>query len=125
MFVRFVILSSDSDTGKKTGILVAGHSLRDDGDISVEEHRELQIRLKWFNDNLHIPPTYDNPQNKKALSWFKDAAVKPIRYMWDLKRILDQHGLHVDVWKSRNPGRIIYEDGWQVVAIPAKGQTFS
>ena len=39
--------------------------------------------------------------------------------------MLDQHGMLVDVWKSRSPGRIVYEDGWQIVAIPAKGQKFS
>ena len=124
MFIRFTLLSNDSDTGKKVGILVAGHTLRDEGDIAVEEHRELRLRLKWFDDNLYVPLTYDNPQNRRALSWFKGTASKPIRYMWDLKRILDQHGLHVDVLKTRNPGKVIYEDGWQVVAIPAKGQKF-
>jgi len=125
MLIRFTTLARDPDTGRNVGILVAGHTLRDEGDISVEEHRELRLRLKWFNDNLSIPPTYNDPQNKRALSWFKAGASKPIQYMWDLKRILDQHGLQVTVTKTRDPGKVIYEDGWQVVAIPAKGHRFT
>lgn len=125
MFIRFATLERDIDTGRSIGILVAGHTLRDVGEISVDEHRELRLRLKWFNDNLHIPPTYDDPQNKRALSWFKSSATKPIQYMWDLKRMLDQHGFHVDVLKTLEPGKIIYEDDWQVVAIPRKGQKFA
>lgn len=42
-----------------------------------------------------------------------------------LKVILDLHGYHVNVLKTADPGKIIYEDGWQVVAIPAKGQRFT
>lgn len=124
MFIRFIRPRIDPDTKKNVGILVAAHTLRDDGDISVEQHRELRLHLEWFNKNLHIPPIYDDLKNRRALSWFKASAEKPIQRMWQLKTILDQHGCHVDVLKTTNPGRVVYEDGWQVVAIPARGQKF-
>ena len=124
MFLRFTILSPDPDTGKNTGILVAAHKLRDEGNLSVDEHRELRLCLQWFNDHLTVPKTY-NLQNKRALAWFKPEAQKPIERMWQLKHILDTQGLHVNVLKTATPGRIVFEDGWQVIAIPAKGQVFS
>lgn len=124
MFLRFTILATDSDTGKSTGVLVAGHKLRDEGDLSVDEHRELRLCLQWFNDHLTVPSVYDL-QNKRALAWFKPEAKKPIERMWQLKSILDAHGLHVNVLKTAAPGRIIFEDGWQIVAIPTRGQRFN
>jgi hypothetical protein len=124
MFIRFAVLQPDADTGKKCGVLVAGHTLRDEGDLSVEEHRQLRLCLKWFNENVKQPGTYDNLHNKRALSWFRSSADECIRHMWDLKQILDHHGLHVEVLKTKTPGTIVYEDECQVVAIPPKGAPF-
>lgn len=87
MCIRFITLARDPDTGWNSGILVAGHALRDENDISVEEHRELRLCLNWFNDNLHVPSTYDGPQNRRALSWFKSDAAKPIHYMRCRRRL--------------------------------------
>jgi hypothetical protein len=127
MFVRFTVLSTDADTGRSTGVLVAGHILRDEGDLSVEEHRELRLCLQWFNDQLKVPSTSSTYtiQNRRALSWFKPGATEHIKRMWELKHILARHGLHVNVLKTREPGTVVYEDQWQLVAVPAKGQRFS
>ncbi len=124
MLIRFTVLGVDADTGKRLGVLVAAHLLRDEGHISAEEHRELRLRLEWFNEHLQIPSTYKDLQNKRALAWFKPEAKRPIRYMWELKNILDRHGLHVEVLRTPDPGTVIYQDGWQVVAIPRRGQRF-
>lgn len=83
MFIRFTILATDPDTRKEAGVLVAAHLLRDNGDLSVEQHHELRLCLKWFNEHLNIPPTYrDSGNNKRALSWYKPEAKKPIERMW-------------------------------------------
>ncbi len=125
MFIRFTVLSTDADTGKSTGVLVAGHTLRDEGDLSVEEHHQLRLCLQWFNEQLKVPSKlYKDLQNKRALSWFKPSAAEHIKHMWELKHILDHHGLHVNVLKTHEPGKVVYEDEWQVLAIPAKGQRF-
>jgi hypothetical protein len=41
--------------------------------------------------------------------------------MWELKRLLEAHGYHVNVTQTKEPGSVVYEDEWQVVAKPAKG----
>jgi hypothetical protein len=42
--------------------------------------------------------------------------------MWALKAILETHGYTVEVHKTDDPGIVLFEDGWQVVAKPHKGR---
>ncbi len=49
-------------------------------------------------------------EHRRAISWFKpDAEV-------------DLHGYHVEVLRTTEPGTVVFEDGWQVIAKPGKGQ---
>ena len=123
--IRFTLLSRDSDSGRKLGILVAAAQLRDEGDISNVEHQKIRIALDWFNSELNIPKILKNPGKQRAISWFKPQATEAISRMWKLKTILDQHDLHVEVHKIDNPGTIIYEDEWQIVAISQKNSKVS
>jgi hypothetical protein len=104
---------------------VAAHELRDSEGLSVAEHEELRVCLAWFNMNLNHPACLADPSNRRALSWFKPAATKPIARMWALKAILENHGYTVDVLKTDDPGIVLFEDGWQVVAKPPKGKKVS
>jgi len=50
------------------------------------------------------------------VSWFKDDAKKlPIRKMWEIVTLLKEHGIAVRVLRSRKPGKILYEDDYQIV----------
>lgn len=122
MFLRFTLLVEDTDSGRKRGVLVAAHEWRDSDKLSADEHGVLQDALRWFNQNLHVPPCLKLPENRRALSWFKSDAKAPLSRMWALVEILKAHGLQVELHKTRTPGRVIYEDGWQVVAKPVRGQ---
>jgi len=124
-YLRFAISVLEQDSGYRRGILVAAHQLRDNGDLTVEEHRELRQSLAWFNVNLNHPACLADPANRRAISWFKPAALKPISRMWGLKAILENHGHTVTVHKTDDPGIILFEDGWQVVAKPRRGQRVS
>ena len=121
-YIRFTLLSTDPDSGKRQGILTAAHELRDSDVLTRDEHRQLRMLLGWFNEKLKVPKVLGTSETRRALSWFKPEAQKPIARMWELKRALDYHGYNVEVTKTKEPGRIIYEDGWQIVAIPPKGR---
>jgi hypothetical protein len=124
VFIRFATLATDSDSGRSGGVLVAAHTLRDDGDLSVQEHETLRTALAWFNDHLPVPAALADPEHRRAISWFKPAADEAIRRMWQLKNLLDLHGHHVNVLRTSDPGTVVYQDDWQVIAKPYRGQRF-
>lgn len=124
MLIRFTTLATDSDSGHTGGVLVAAHTLRDEGNLSPEEHLQLRVELAWFNENLHIPGQLEQRDNRRAISWFKPSANEAIQRMWRLKTLLEPHGIHVNVLRTSEPGTIVYEDAWQVIAKPSKGQRF-
>jgi hypothetical protein len=124
VLIRFTTLATDPDSGHTGGVLVAAHTLRDDGDLTADEHQELHNALLWFNDHLQIPGELEQPENRRAISWFTPAADEAIRRMWHLKDLLDRHGHHVEVLRTSDPGTVVYQDAWQVIAKPRKGQRF-
>ncbi len=124
MLIRFSTLAADPDSGREGGVLVAAHTLRDEGDLSSHEHQELRTALAWFNEHLPIPTELTAPEHRRAISWFKPAAKEAIRRMWQLKEHLDAHGHLVQVLRTSDPGTVLYQDDWQVIAKPYKGQRF-
>src|SRR5688572_9162574 len=124
MLIRFATLVTDPDSGHASGILVTAHTLRDEGDLTSEEHLELRAALAWFNEELFVPKLLERAEHRRAISWFKPAAEEAVRRMWHLKELLDRHGHHVEVLRTSEPGTVIYEDDWQVIAKPRKGQRF-
>ena len=124
MLIRFVTLATDSDSVRAGGVLVAAHTLRDEGDLTIEEHKDLRNALAWFNEHLPVPTALADPEHRRAISWFKPAAGEAIRRMWQLKALLDSHGQHVSVLRTSDPGTVVHQDNWQVIAKPHKGQRF-
>ena len=122
MYLRFTLVELDKDSKRKRGILVAAHDLRNEGDLSPEEFIVVAECLKWFNSKLKVPKELREPGTDRALSWFKASAVEPIGKMWDLVYLMRNHGVNIELFKSENPGRVIYEDEWQVVAFPPRGE---
>ena len=42
--------------------------------------------------------------------------MEPIRRMWDIVAILREHGVAARMVTAEKPGKIVYEDRYQVVA---------
>ena len=124
MLIRFTTLAADPDSGHTSGVLVAAHTLRDEGELTAQEHQQLREALSWFNQELFVPKLLEQTEHRRAISWFKPAADEAIRRMWHLKHLLDFHGCHVEVLRTSEPGTVVYEDDWQVIAKPPKGQRF-
>jgi len=122
--IRFATESVDDDSGHRTGILVAAHELRDEGELSAVEHAVVRLELEWFNCNLPIPGKLESEEHRRAISWFKPSAAEFISRMWRLKTILEIHGISVRVLKTTEPGCIVHEDSFQVIAKPKKGRRY-
>ncbi len=122
MYIRFVVHRKDEDSGRRMGLFQAFFDLRDAGLVSqYEEDQLLQIR-DWFDANLEKPGTFSRSNKfhakSVAISWFKDTATEHIARMYELKTIVETHGIVVDVIRTDRPGYIVYEDIYQVTAEP-------
>ena len=120
MYLRFTILRKDEDSHARQGVLVAGHLLRDEGDLDSYEYTSLCTSLAWFNKYLRVPAILNEQESERGISWFKSDARSPIDQMWNLIAILRVQGVEFSLLKTDNPGTIVYEDKWQVVAKPAR-----
>lgn len=115
MFVRFVV-GADTDHHKAlTGVINAACDLRDDGKLSVSEKKWLAEVGSWFDAHLPAPPFKKRDWPDRAVAWFKDDARESIGHIWDLVALLREHGVAVRMLKSKSPGRILYEDEYQVI----------
>ena len=120
MYLRFQGQLPNLGTASKLGIFQLAFQLRDRPDLPDYAYKELQKNLAWLKINLKSPDVLDKDENSRAISWFTPSAKKPLDRIWAIKSILEDFGYHIDVIKTKDPGVIIYRDGWQVVAKPRR-----
>ncbi|MGZ3749848.1 MAG: hypothetical protein ACXVIY_00780, partial [Mucilaginibacter sp.] len=122
MYIRFITQFINEDNEPETGIFhalrfVAEHSLTQD-----EDANQLKTLNKWFSVNLAKPDRFSNASRPHAeaiaLSWYKDSAKEHIRLTYDIIALLEKYHLVVERVATKNPGYIIYEDEYQVSAVP-------
>jgi len=121
MYLRFSLTRRDNQSFAKQGIIIAAVSVRDDALLEKAEDDELRSILKWFNENLKVPEILGEDGMHRALSWFRADAREHVQKAWELARLLQANGFHVEVHKTHDPGIPIYEDESQIVAIGRKG----
>ena len=120
MFVRFVVGGEAENGAWLTGIITEARLLRDRGELDRHEADHLDSIYDWFNENLPCPPFERNLRSgrwtREAVAWFRPEAKGPIGRMWDIVSLLREHGVPVRMIRAERPGRIVYEDAFQVVA---------
>jgi hypothetical protein len=115
MFIRFVVGSEHEDHRWLTGIVTEARLLRDRGELERHQAVWLERTYEWLNDHLPCPPFSSSGWGPEAISWFKDDAGPPIKKMWEIVAFLREHGIPVRLLRSKNPGKILYEDDFQIV----------
>jgi hypothetical protein len=124
MFLRFVTKEMHDESHQDLGVFHAAGKLRDSGSLSAAEEARLQEIRDWFNNHLEKPtrftsakpPYYRKRQN--GISWFKDSAQEHIGRMSEMIMLLEHHDVPVRMIKTSRPGYVVYEDEFQVVAVP-------
>lgn len=116
-YVRIQERNSENRTDTPAGIFTAVWRLEQDGLITDEEKAVFhEIAFIWFEDNLPKPPIYDDNRTEKLIAWFKTAtAGKMLEKLQPLINILDKYKNPYEIVYTNFPGKIIYEDEWQVV----------
>ena len=115
MFIRFVVGADGDHHRALTGLITEARLLRDGGALDEHEQSRLEATFEWFNANLPCPPFSSAGWSRDAVAWFKDSASESIERMREVASILKVHGLPVRMLRSKNPGKVLYEDPFQVV----------
>jgi hypothetical protein len=115
MFIRFVVGLDDESHRSQTGLITEARLLRDAGSLDQLQVSWLEDTYAWFNENLPTPPFKSSNWPRDAVAWFKDDAGEPIRKMWEIAALLKQHGVPVRMLRSAHPGKLLYEDSFQIV----------
>ena len=84
-------------------------------ELSIEEEEQLEAVFAWLNANLPYPPFASSGWSRNAVAWFKDSAADAIRQFRTLSALLEHHDRGVRMLMSGNPGKMLYEDRFQVV----------
>jgi hypothetical protein len=124
VFVRFQSPHPD-DSGVHLGVFRLLNVLGWNGELSDEDDAYRQRQNEWFENAFPDPSTVDSAAyacdgKPGATAWFK--AETPEHLVQALRRhleILDEHGVAWERLESSDPGRIVYEDEWQVIVRPS------
>jgi hypothetical protein len=117
-YVRFIVRTDHPSRIRCTGVVASLRILGEEGrlpDYHLEYSRELFEKL---NGGLPCPPFQASKWNSDCISWFKDT---PLAQEWisvfrDLVAILEDSGVEVGMLTTDEPGIIVYEDDYQIVA---------
>jgi hypothetical protein len=115
MFIRFVVGHDAEHHRSLTGIVTEARLLRDKGHLDDYAKARLEEAYTWLNANLPVPPFKAGNWPRDAVTWFKDEADAPVAKMWEIATLLKEHGIPVRMLRSKRPGRVLYEDSYQVV----------
>jgi hypothetical protein len=98
--------------------------LRDSGLLSQQDEETLEDIRDWFNDNLSKPAKFTNAKpphyrkRKNGISWFKASAKNHIGKIREIIAVLESYDVSVRMIKTDRPGYVVYEDQFQIVAVP-------
>jgi hypothetical protein len=124
VYLRFTTEFTNEYDEIHTGIFSALRFVREYAFTQDDDVFKLKELQKWFNNNLEAPDRFSNAKNNNpasiSLSWFKDSAKNHIKKIYEIREVLYKYGIVIEAVTAKNPGYIIYEDDYQVSAIPFK-----
>ncbi len=112
-YLRFSIREPHEDSHRRMGIFAAAGIIEDRED-DCEARDELRHELDWFNEHLPVARIDEDA----AIFFFKSHATECANRVWHLVRIVHENGFEVDLQRHENPGRVVYEDDYQVAVVP-------
>lgn len=115
MFICFVVGADDENHRSLTGVITEARILRDDNKLNPYEEEWLEDIFDWLNSHLPHPPFSAGKFPRDAVAWFKAESSGFINRMWDIVAIIENHDVSVRLLKSQNPGKVVYEDEYQIL----------
>ncbi|MEU9701376.1 hypothetical protein [Streptomyces sp. NPDC047981] len=112
-----------SGRGHFPGVFALTNGLAREGRLSASQHAVWRASNDWYDTHVTNPTTvdptvYDPALNPGAAAWFRATATGLLARVVPYLEILSAHGIPCVRLETRAPGRIVYEDADQVVAVP-------
>lgn len=124
-YIRFETFVPDPETGIRAGLFSHLYDLNLSPELSSTDFARICDLRKWFNKNLQRPERFSSSKSKgawrrntKGISWFKPQSVEHLTYARELAAILREYGYEIEQRETTEPGKIVYEDEYQIVAEP-------
>ena len=119
LFVRYQAATPNRH-GRHPGVFALVNGLAWSGILTDEQQRFRFRENNWFEENLVdpgqlAPSPYDSTRYPRAEAWFKSSAVQFLSRVHGYLAILDAHGIEWIRLASDRPGRIVYDDPFQIV----------
>lgn len=118
-YVRFVA-GDEEDGYDQSGVFTVANNCAEDGTLNKFEAERLEEIFEWFNDNLPCPPFQEKLKSREwsrdAVAWFREDADEMTGRMWELVWMLRNVGIEARMIVTTKPGKIVYEDEFQIVA---------
>ena len=114
-------------TNVPDGIFVKAHEVLNDftGEVPNYHLQNLEALIVWFRKNLLTPERFNSSKSKGAyrrsstgVSWFKDTSMEHISKAREIAAILEDIGHPISERTTTRPGKIVFEDAFQIVAEP-------
>jgi hypothetical protein len=118
IYVRFEVLERHHRSGQRLGLIHAIRYMRDDGLLTQRQLQAATVVINWLADHLSAPGRIVLRTNPSAVSWFRESSGKHLVRMQRLVNIAESNGVSVRRRQTMTPGRIVYSDLNQVLALP-------
>lgn len=110
------------ESNQKLGVFHAVRYMRDDNELTIFEYEAADKMVAWFSAHLEFPLDFLNKQRSKksdvCISWFKSSAKEHIAKAREFSSILENKEVTVEILKTKKPGKIVYEDEFQIFSKP-------
>ena len=109
--------------GSFPGVFALANGLRDEGVLTEVDAYWLRAANDHANA-AYVDPTsvdpdcYNRATNPGARSWFKSNATTLLDMTAEYLGLLDRYHVPWVELRTRTPGRLVYEDAVQIVAVP-------
>lgn len=114
MLIRFSLPFTHAISRRPIGIFRGCYRLYCENRFDSSDVATFDAEVRWFNHNLPAPWEVD----PRAVFWFKPDAGEPLSRIWKVVRIVETNGVPVQVHRTRRPGIVVYQDPYQVAALP-------
>lgn len=128
MYIRFVVSERHESSDQARGVFSALYALEDRGELASYELEWFYAAERWFNRHLRRPErlAWSRRPNapERAITWLKASATEHVSRMRELVALLAHKDIAVEELRTDRPGYVVYEDAYQVAAIPFEPETF-